>query len=99
MSSVLEEYHKYADVFSKDRADTLPDHRLYDLKIDLEDGAEPPLGCMYSLSQTEVQVLHEFLDENLCIRFIRPSKAGHGASILFVKRKMAGFACALTSAA
>ena len=27
MSSVLEEYHRYADIFSKDRADTLPDHR------------------------------------------------------------------------
>jgi len=82
MSSVPEEYHEYADVFSKDRADTLPDHRPYDLKIDLEDGAEPPLGRMYSLSQTEVQALHEFLDENLRIRFIRPSKVGHGAPIL-----------------
>jgi len=87
MSSVPEEYHKYADVFSKDRADTLPDHRHYDLKIDLEDGAEPPLGRMDSLSQTKVQALREFLGENLCIGFIRPSKAGHGAPILFVKKK------------
>jgi len=87
MSGVPEEYHKYADVFSKERADTLPNHRPYDLKIDLEDGAEPPLGRMYSLSQTEVQALHEFLNENLRIRFIRPSKAGHGAPILFVKKK------------
>jgi len=87
MSSVPEEYHEYADIFSKDRADTLPDHRPYDLKIDLEDGAKPPLSRMYSLSQTEVQALREFLDENLHIGFIRPSKAGHGAPILFVKKK------------
>jgi len=87
MSGVPKEYHEYADVFSKERADTLPDHCPYDLKIDLEDGAEPPLGRMYSLSQTEVQALHEFLDENLRIGFIRPSKAGHGAPILFVKKK------------
>jgi len=87
MSGVPEEYHEYADVFSKERADTLPDHRPYNLKIDLEDGAEPPLGRMYSLSQTEVQALREFLDENLRIGFIRPSKAGHGAPILFVKKK------------
>jgi len=42
---------------------------------------------MYSLSQTEVQALHEFLDENVRIGFIRPSKAGHGAPILFIKKK------------
>jgi len=87
MSSVPEEYHEYANVFSKDRADTLPDHHPYDLKIDLEDGTEPPLGQMYSLSQTEVQALHEFLNENLHIGFICPSKVGHSASILFIKKK------------
>jgi len=87
MSSIPEEYHKYANVFNKERADTLPEHRSYNLKIDLEDGAEPPLSRMYSLSQTEVQALHEFLDENLHIRFIRPSKVGHSAPILFIKKK------------
>ena len=87
MSGVPEEYHEYADVFSKEKADTLPDHHPYDLKIDLEDGAEPPLGRMYSLLQTEVQALREFLNKNLHIGFIRPSKAGHGAPILFVKKK------------
>jgi len=42
---------------------------------------------MYSLSQTEVQALRKFLNENLRIRFIRPSKAGHSAPILFIKKK------------
>jgi len=37
--------------------------------------------------QTEVQVLHEFLDENLRIGFICPSKAGHSTPILFIKKK------------
>ena len=87
MSSAPEEYHEYTDVFSKDRADTLPEHRSYDLKINLEEGAKPPLSRMYSLSQTEVQALHEFLNENLCIGFIYPSKAGHSVSILFIKKK------------
>jgi len=96
MSGVPEEYHEYADVFSKERADTLPDHRPYDLKIDLEDGAEPPLGQMYSLSQTEVQALCEFLDENLCIGFIRPSKAGHSAYPLHEEeRQLASLVCRL----
>src|SRR6266511_2273448 len=74
-------------VFSQAKADTLPAHHPYNLKIDLEEGAEPPLGRMYSLSQTEVQALREFLDENLRIGFIRPSKSAHGAPILFVRNK------------
>src|SRR6266545_1767557 len=87
LTGILEEYHKFADVFSQAKADMLPAHRPYDLKIDLEEGAELPLGRMYSLSQTEVQALCEFLDENLRIGFIRPSKSAHGAPILFVKKK------------
>ena len=39
------------------------------------------------MSQTKVQALREFLDENLHIGFIRPSKVGHSAPILFVKKK------------
>jgi len=87
LSSIPKDYHEFADVFSQAKADTLPSHRPYDLKIDLEEGAEPPLSRMYSLSQTEVGALREFLDENLRIGFICPSKAGHGAPILFVKKK------------
>jgi len=46
MSSIPEEYHEYADVFSQERADALPEHRPYNLKIDLEDGAEPQLNVL-----------------------------------------------------
>ncbi len=42
---------------------------------------------MYSLSQTKIQALREFLDENLHIGFIRPSKSAHSTPILFVKKK------------
>ena len=73
--------------FSQAKADTLPSHRPYDLKVNLEKGAKPPLSRMYSLSQTKVGALHEFLDENLHIGFICLSKAGHRAPILFVKKK------------
>jgi hypothetical protein len=36
-----EEYHKFADVSSKMKADTFPPHLSYDLKIRLKDGASP----------------------------------------------------------
>ena len=50
LSNVPEEYHKFADVFSKVKANTLALHRPYNLKINLEENASPPINPMYSLS-------------------------------------------------
>ena len=87
LSAIPEDYRDFADVFSKAKADTLAEHRPYNLKIDLEDGAQPPPGCVYSLSPSELKSLHEFIDEHLSIGFIRPSSSPHRAPILFVKKK------------
>ena len=87
LSNVPEEYHKFANIFNKKKADTLPPHCSYDLKIELEEGASPPPGCMYSLSSMELEALRTFIDVNLNNGFIRPSKSPHGAPILFVKKK------------
>ena len=87
LSHIPEEYHDFADVFSKAKADTLPPHRPYDLKIDLEEGSSPPVGTLYSLSQSEVVALREFIDEHVRIGFIRPSNSPHGAPVLFVRKK------------
>ena len=87
MSSVPEEYHDFRDVFSQVKADTLPPHRSYNLKIELEEGASPLLGRMYSISPLEQQALCEFIEENICSKFIRPSASAHGTPILFVKKK------------
>ena len=87
LADIPEEYHDFADVFSKKKADTLAPHRPYDLKIDLEEGTSPPIGPMYSLSQSELGSLREFIDEHIRIGFIRSSKSPHGAPILFVRKK------------
>ena len=86
LSSVPEDYHEFADVFSKGKADMLPPHRSYDLKIELEEGTPPP-NRMYSLSQSELETLRAFIEEHVNIGFIRPSKSPHGAPILFIKKK------------
>lgn len=53
LSSIPKDYHEFADVFSKGKADTLPPHwSSVDLKIDIENGAPPPPSRMYSLSGT-----------------------------------------------
>ena len=87
LSSIPSEYHNYADVFSKSKADTLPPHRPYDLRINLEEGTSPPLGPIYSLSPAELAALCEFIDEHLKSSFIHPTNSPYGALILFVKKK------------
>ena len=87
LSGLPEEYREFSDVFSKTKADTLPEHRPYDLRIELEDGAVPPLGPIYSLSQLELDTLREYIEENLRSGFIRPSNSPCGAPVLFVKKK------------
>jgi hypothetical protein len=87
LNGVPEEYHDFADVFSKSKADTLAPHRPIDLKIELEEGVQPPPGRMYSLSQSELRTLREFIDEHLALGFIRSSKSPHAAPVLFVKKK------------
>jgi len=70
LSNVPSEYHEFADVFSKTKAEVLPPHRPYDLKINLEEDAQPPVGPIYSLSASEQEALKEFIEENLTTGFI-----------------------------
>jgi hypothetical protein len=81
------EYHGFADVFSKSKADTLALHCEHDLKIELEEGASPPIGTTYSLSPSELESLRTFLDEHLAMGFIRPSSSADAAPVLFVRKK------------
>jgi len=87
LSFIPEEYHEYADVFSKSKAETLAPHRPYDLQINLEKDSHPPVGTIYSLSKFEQKTLKEFIDENLTNGFIRSTSSPHGAPVLFIKKK------------
>ena len=70
LSNILSEYHKFADVFSKTKAEVLALHHPYDLKINLEEGAQPPIGPIYSLLASEQETLKEFIETNLNMGFI-----------------------------
>ena len=48
---VPEEYHNFADIFSKVKAEKIALHQPYDLKINLEEGTSPPIVPMYPISQ------------------------------------------------
>ena len=87
LSSVPEEYHDFADVFSKAKAEKLALHRPYDLKINLEEGSSPPIVPMCPLSQSELEVLCNFLDDHLRTGFIHQTSSSHGAPVIFALKK------------
>jgi hypothetical protein len=87
LKDVPKVYDEFADVFSRQKADTLPPHRDCDLKINIEEGAKLPAGPIYLLSKFELKTLREFIDENLKTGFIRPSNSLFGAPVLFIKKK------------
>jgi len=87
LSNVPSEYHKFADVFSKTKAETLSSHCPYDLKINLEEGAQPPVGPIYFLLASEQEALKEFIEENLNTGFIQPTSSLYSVPVLFIKKK------------
>ena len=90
MEGIPAKYLEFWDVFSGEKADRLPPHQMYDLKIKLHEGAEPHHGLVYSPSQPELTALCEFLDKNVKNRFIRPTRSPWGSPVLFVKKKDRG---------
>jgi len=85
--NVPSEYHKFADVFSKTKAEFLPPHCPYNLKINLKEGPQPLVGPIYSLSASKQEALKEFIEENLNTGFIQPISFLYGALVLFIKKK------------
>jgi transposase InsO family protein len=87
LASLPPALRQFDDVFTPENAGILPRHKATDHAIDLIEGAEPPYGPLYPLSQAELGELRRYLDENLAKGFIRPSKSPAGAPILFVPKK------------
>ena len=57
LSTVPEEYRDFTNVFSKAKASVLAPHWEYDLKIELEEGANLLPGRLYSLSPVKLETL------------------------------------------
>jgi len=85
-----QQYHDFLDVFSRKEADTLPKHRPYDHRIELEPGKVPPYGPLYGMSQNELQVLRKYLEDNLTKGFIRASSSPAASPVIFVRKPGGG---------
>lgn len=85
---IPDEYKSYIELFRDDKtASALPKHKPWDHEIVLQEGKEPPFGPIYGMTEKELGVLREYLDENLEKGFIRQSTSPAGFPILFVPKK------------
>lgn len=87
LSAVPPEYDDIQEVFSKDRAQSLPPHRLYDCAIDLLPGAPLPSSRLYNLSRPERGTMEKYIRESLAAGLIRPSSSPVAAGFFFVSKK------------
>ena len=87
LSNIPSKYHKFANVFSKTKAEVLTSYHPYNLKINLEEGAQPLIGPIYSLSASKQEVLKKFIEKNLNTGFIWSISSLYSALVLFIKKK------------
>jgi hypothetical protein len=64
------EYHKYLDIFSKEKAHRFPESRPWDHKIKMKKGFEPKSFKNYNLTPAEQIELDKLLKKNLKKRYI-----------------------------
>ncbi|GBG78159.1 hypothetical protein CBR_g26194 [Chara braunii] len=76
---------EFADIFESPTG-VLLDRPIFH-EIILEAGAVPPKGCIYRMSEEELEVLRAQLDDLLAKGWIRPSSSPYGAPVLFVRKK------------
>lgn len=87
LSTILSEYHKFVDMFSKAKTKVLALYCLYNLQINLEEGAWLLVNTIYNLSFTKQKTLKKFINKNLNTGIFWPISWLHRVSILFVKKK------------
>ena len=87
LSNVSSKYYKFANVFSKTKAEVLISYCPYNFWINLEEDAQPLVSPIYSLSVSEQEALKEFIKENLNMSFIWQTSSSHSTPVLFIKKK------------
>lgn len=91
-TEIPESLKKYANVFDPASANKLPDLRGgdHDMKINLTPDADIKPSPLYNMSENELKVLKEYLNDNLKKRFIRPFKSSIASPVLFANKKGEG---------
>ena len=74
-------YHEYLPLFAKDEDDKLSFHKYVDHEIPIGTN-KPPMGSMYSMSDSELAEVRKWITENLSKGFIRASSFSCASFIL-----------------
>ncbi|KAL5501635.1 hypothetical protein ACEPAH_8895 [Sanghuangporus vaninii] len=82
--SYLEEF---ADVFSEESFEQLPDHQTWDHAIDLKLDFKPSDCKVYPLLPKEQEAMKAFIEENLASGRIRQSKSPMASPFFFIKKE------------
>jgi hypothetical protein len=92
-SQLPEEFRSQIEAFSKKAADQLPPHRDLDHHITLEkEASAAQLGHapLYRMSDEELRLCKEYVDEHLKKKFIVASQAPYASPVLFVRKPGGG---------
>ena len=73
-------------MFSKQAFNTLPPHRYYDYKVELENLHDLGYSLLYKITSEELLAVKEYISENLYKGFIKHSQAPFAAPVLFVRK-------------
>ena len=79
-------YRDQANVISLSNTNSLPAHWDEDQAIELEPRKSHLFGLFYNLSEYQLRMFREYIDENFIKRFFRPSKSSVGAPILITPK-------------
>src|ERR1700692_228723 len=85
---VPKEYHRFGKIFDEIASHRFPPKRPWDHAIDLLPNAPEILDCsVYQIPDAYVQVLEDFITEQLKKGYIRPSKSPYASPLFFVTKK------------
>ena len=88
---VLEEYHKFLDVFSKEASDTLSEHSKYDYRIRFLEGYKDHSNSLFqAMSESKLQFVKKFMEEHLKKGFIEASSIPCSSPIMLTVKPGGG---------
>ena len=86
LENLPRECAQFKHLFQSEESETIPQRQTFDHAINLKEGAEPPWGLVYPMSQYQLNILNTYLDEMLAQGKITHSQLLAGAPILFVPK-------------
>jgi len=86
LAALPKPYWQYTELFEEKKAKMLAPRRTFDHALNLQEGAEPPLGPIYPMSAHQLNELDKYIKQMMAEGKIADSESSYGAPILFVPK-------------